>query len=114
MTMKQFDLLLFVSKHPGIDHAALSVYNGATNAKLNRSLIESLADKHFLEIQKGEPGHRFCFITLKGEEALEEYAHQLDVEKRARRAQRWSQAAIIISALSLLVAILTLTFQVTT
>lgn len=51
---------------------------------------------------------RYCSVTQDGEEALEDYTHQLEVEKRNINAQKWSKAAIIISALSLVVAIIAL------
>ena len=109
MTKEQFELLFFAHANPGIDHTALSVYNGPENGRKNRSVIQFLTHKGFLDVERGNlPGMRYCSVTQDGEEALEDYTHQLEVEKRNINAQKWSKAAIIISALSLVVAIIAL------
>ena len=109
MTKEQFELLSFAHANPGVDHTALSVYNGPANGRYNRRLIQYLVRKGFLDVERGnQPGMRYCSVTQEGEEALEDYTHQLEVEKRNINAQKWSKAAIIISALSLVVAIIAL------
>lgn len=109
MTKEQFELLSFAHANPGVDHTALSVYNGPENGRKNRSVIQFLTHKGFLDVERGNlPGMRYCFVTQDGEEALEDCAHQLEADKRSVSSQRWAKAAIIISALSLVVSIIAL------
>lgn len=109
MTKEQFELLSFAHANPGVDHTALSVYNGPANGRYNRRLIQYLVRKGFLDVERGnQPGMRYCSVTQEGEEALEDCAHQLEADKRSVSSQRWAKAAIIISALSLVVSIIAL------
>lgn len=109
MTKEQFELLSFLQANPGIDHTMLSVYNGPENGRRNRSTIQILSQRGLLNIERAnQPGMRYCSVTQDGEEAIENHSHQLEVEKRSINSQRWAKAAIIISALSLVVSILAL------
>lgn len=108
MTKEQFELLSFAHANPGIDHTALSVYNGPENGPENRALMDFLTRNDFMDAHRSKDGLLHYFITPEGKNAIEDYAHQLEVEKRSINAQKWSKAAIIISALSLVVAIIAL------
>lgn len=104
MTSREKQLLNYLHHNEGLTYDELSVFDSPRYGHLNRKCMESLILTG--KMKRRSPGSEFIEITLKGIEALEEYELQMEKRNLDKKSYRISVAAIIISILSLVFAIL--------